>query len=81
MHSFTYGERVSKHTNQAARLLLQIIDKKQTNLCVSVDVTKKESILAIVDAVGPSVCLIKASTQLFINPLRALMLLLRQDSY
>jgi len=59
MASLTYGQRVSKHTNQAAKLLLQVIERKKTNLCVSADVTKKETLLAIVEAVGPSVCLVK----------------------
>ncbi|KAF8591413.1 orotidine monophosphate decarboxylase [Ramaria rubella] len=59
MGSLTYAQRCALHTNPAAKRLLGIVEKKNTNLCVSVDVTKKESLLAIVDAVGPSVCLVK----------------------
>lgn len=38
-----------------------MMERKKTNLCVSVDVTKKEDLLKIVDAAGPSVCLVKVS--------------------
>ncbi|KAA1466344.1 Orotidine 5'-phosphate decarboxylase [Dentipellis sp. KUC8613] len=55
----TYAQRALKFENPAAKLLLETIDKKQTNLCVSVDVTKAADFLAIIDAVGPYVCLIK----------------------
>ncbi|KAK0191092.1 orotidine monophosphate decarboxylase [Armillaria mellea] len=55
----TYGQRASKHSNPAAKLLLETIERKTSNLAVSVDVTKSKDFLAIVDAVGPFVCLIK----------------------
>ena len=56
----TYGERAARHNNPAAKALLSTMQRKQTNLCVSVDVTTKAAFLAVVDAVGPFVCLIKA---------------------
>jgi orotidine-5'-phosphate decarboxylase len=56
----TYLERAANYTNPAAVNLLQTIDRKRSNLCVSVDVTRKAEFLRIVDAVGPYVCLIKA---------------------
>ncbi|KAK0242630.1 humps family-domain-containing protein [Armillaria nabsnona] len=56
----TYGQRASKHSNPAAKLLLETMERKKSNLAVSVDVTKSKDFLAIVDAVGPFVCLIKA---------------------
>ncbi|KZO98011.1 orotidine-5'-monophosphate decarboxylase [Calocera viscosa TUFC12733] len=58
-HSQTYSSRLSNHTNPAARALLQCIERKRSNLCVSVDVSTKARFLEVVDAVGPSVCLIK----------------------
>lgn len=65
MPSLTYAQRSRRHTNPAAKRLLDIIETKKTNLCVSVDVTKKEPLLSIVDAVGPYVCLVKACTSIF----------------
>ncbi|KAI5125016.1 hypothetical protein M0805_007440 [Coniferiporia weirii] len=58
----TYGERAARHTNPAAKALLETIQRKRSNLCVSVDVSKKDSFLGIVDAVGPYASLIKAFT-------------------
>ncbi|KAI0036797.1 orotidine monophosphate decarboxylase [Vararia minispora EC-137] len=55
----TYAERSAKQTNAAAIQLLDTIDRKKTNLCVSVDVTNSKDFLAIIDAVGPYVCLVK----------------------
>lgn len=60
----TYGERAERHRNPAAKALLQTMDRKKSNLCVSVDVTRKAEFLAIVDATGPYVCLIKVTFQL-----------------
>lgn len=59
MSTLTYAQRSALHANPAAKQLLGIMERKKTNLCVSVDVTKKASLLAIVDAVGSSVCLVK----------------------
>ena len=61
----TYEERAEKHTNACAKSLLETIARKQSNLCVSVDVTTKEDFLAVVDAVGPFVALIKVRRSYF----------------
>ncbi|TIB12925.1 hypothetical protein E3P92_02457 [Wallemia ichthyophaga] len=42
-----------------ANQLLEIINRKQSNLCVSVDFTHSDTLLQLVDAVGPHVCMIK----------------------
>ena len=55
----TYAQRASKHPNPAAKALLETIERKRTNLCVSVDVTKKADFLRIIDTVGPYICLVK----------------------
>ncbi|TFK29401.1 orotidine-5'-phosphate decarboxylase [Coprinopsis marcescibilis] len=59
MHLKSYGERAKQQTNPAAIQLLQTMERKKTNLCVSVDTPKSEDFLAIIDAVGPYSCLIK----------------------
>ena len=66
-HLRTYAQRASIQINPAAKQLLETIERKQSNLCVGVDVTNKHDFLAIVDVVGPFVCLIKATR---IPPLR-----------
>jgi hypothetical protein len=60
IHLQSYSERAAKHPNAAARQLLETIQRKQSNLCVSVDVTAKADFIAIVDVVGPFVCMVKA---------------------
>lgn len=54
-----YGKRALKQINPAAKLLLETMERKKSNLAVSVDVTKARDFLAIADVVGPYVCLIK----------------------
>ena len=55
----TYEERAQQHLNACAKGLLETVVHKNSNLCVSVDVTTKEEFLAVVEAVGPYVALIK----------------------
>ena len=55
----TYADRAAAHPIPVAQQLLAVCDRKQTNLCVSVDVTSKQSLLRIADAAGPYCCCIK----------------------
>lgn len=57
----TYADRAKNHINHAAKDLLETIERKRSNLCVSVDVTSSKDFLSVIDAVGPYVSLIKAS--------------------
>ena len=57
----TYVNRAKKQVNPAAKELLETVERKKSNLCVSVDVTSSKDFLAIIETVGPYVCLIKAS--------------------
>lgn len=61
--TLSYGERAKRHSNPAARILLETIERKKTNLCVSVDVTTSSEFLKVIDVVGPYVCLIKVEIQ------------------
>jgi len=55
----TYSQRIPHHSNPAARALLETITRKQSNLCVSVDLSRKADFLRVVDAVGGKVCCVK----------------------
>lgn len=57
----SYTDRIPFHSNAAAKQLLALMDKKQTNLCVSVDVTKSDELLEVVRRVGKSCCMVKVS--------------------
>lgn len=59
-HTKTYGERAENAKNPTAKQLLLTMERKKTNLAVSVDVAKSRDLLNIIEAVGPYVCLIKA---------------------
>jgi orotidine-5'-phosphate decarboxylase len=59
-HRKSYGQRAADHSNPAAQLLLHTIERKKSNLAVSVDLTKSSDFLKVIDVVGPYVCLIKA---------------------
>jgi orotidine-5'-phosphate decarboxylase len=55
----TYAQRAEKFSNAAARQLLETMERKKSNLCVSVDVTKRSDFISVIDTVGPYVALIK----------------------
>ena len=59
-HRKSYAERALLHSNPAAKQLLETIERKKSNLAVSVDLTKSADFLNVIDIVGPYVCLIKA---------------------
>lgn len=55
----SYGERAEVHPAPVARRLLNLIETKQTNLCASVDLTTSEEFLALIEKLGPYICLVK----------------------
>lgn len=55
----TYAQRAGNISNPAAKQLLETMERKKSNLCVSVDVTKCSDFISVIDAVGPYVALIK----------------------
>lgn len=59
--SISYEARAADHPIKVASDLLSTIHRKSSNLCVSVDVTTKASLLRIADAAGPYCCCIKVS--------------------
>lgn len=62
--SQTYTERIPHHSNPTARSLLELMERKKTNLCVSVDVTTAAEALEVVRRVGASVCMVKVRESL-----------------
>lgn len=55
----SYGARAGRHSNAAAKLLLETMERKKSNLAVSVDLTKTHDFLRVIDTVGPYACMIK----------------------
>jgi hypothetical protein len=61
-NKMTYGQRAAKHSNACASRLLDLMERKKTNLSLALDVTTKKELLDIADKVGPYLCLLKVST-------------------
>lgn len=55
----SYTERSETKTNECAKRLLKLMDKKKTNLSVAIDVTKKADILRLAEILGPYICVLK----------------------
>ena len=55
----TYAERAKTHKHPLAKQFLQLVERKRSNLCLSIDVTRSEDMLRIVRAAGPYVCMVK----------------------
>jgi orotidine-5'-phosphate decarboxylase len=58
-HLLKYSDRIKFHSNPTAIRLLEIMDRKSTNLCVSLDMTTCTEVLALADSLGPLVCCVK----------------------
>lgn len=56
---YSYLEKASKQVNPTAREFLELVDRKKTNLCISLDLVDREQFLKMADALGPYVCLVK----------------------
>lgn len=63
----TYAQRAGNFSNVAAKQLLETMERKKSNLCVSVDVTKSSDFISVIDTVGPYVALIKVSVSEFMR--------------
>ena len=63
----TYAQRAGNFSNAAAKQLLETMERKKSNLCVSVDVTKSSDFISVIDAVGPYVALIKVSVPILMR--------------
>lgn len=55
----TYGTISKKTNNKITKRLLNIIQSKKTNLCVSADVNTKSELLKLANEVGPFICILK----------------------
>lgn len=57
--NLTYAERAQDCRNPIAASLFHLMEKKQSNLAVAVDVTRQEELLHLADLLGPSICILK----------------------
>ncbi len=52
-----FAERSKVARNTVVKNLFELMDKKKSNLCLSIDLTKKDEILKIVSQIGDYLCL------------------------
>ncbi|XP_022073459.2 uridine 5'-monophosphate synthase [Acanthochromis polyacanthus] len=56
----SYGDRAKLgNIHPLASKLLKIMEEKQSNLCVSADVTSSEELLQLAESLGPKICMLK----------------------
>jgi len=77
---YQFGQRIGLAGSPVGRKLMEIIEKKQSNLVLSADVTNAQELLSLVNLVGPEICMVKTHVDLLtdfnydkvIPPLKAL---------
>lgn len=57
--ALTYGQRSQLCSHPIAKKLLQIMETKQTNLCIAADVTKTSDLLDLIKKIGSEICMLK----------------------
>lgn len=67
LHRKAYEDRIPHFKNKAAQDLLMVIVRKQSNLCVALDVVDVDEMFRIADAVGPYVCCIKTHVDILLD--------------
>lgn len=59
MQNKSYSDRAKLAKHPLGKVLLELLDKKQTNLGVALDVTSSQELLKIANEVGPHICILK----------------------
>ena len=60
-----YQERISQCHHPVSRRLLEVVERKQSNLTFSADVETSEQLLHLADEIGPHICCLKTHIDTF----------------
>ena len=63
----SYASRISHAANPAARMLLELMVSKCSNLCLSADVTTKSELLRLANECGPSIVCLKTHVDILVD--------------
>lgn len=63
----SYQQRSQLTTNLTAKKLFELMDKKQTNLCVAADLTDWHELISLVEKVGSEICVLKTHIDIISN--------------
>jgi uridine monophosphate synthetase len=61
----TYTERAKIASNQCAKDMFHLMDKKKSNLCVAADVDTAKELLELAETLGPEICMLKTHCDLY----------------
>src|SRR4051812_19442349 len=59
MKNLTYTERAALSAHPLSKKLFLLMDQKQTNLGLAVDVTLSKTLIDLIHAAGPHICVLK----------------------
>ncbi len=59
MRTHRFKDRLPFFSNPTARRLLELMEQKKSNLAVAADVTTSSQLIALIEAIGPEICLLK----------------------
>ena len=62
----TYTERAKIASNQCAKDMFHLMDKKKSNLCVAADVDTAKELLELAETLGPEICMLKTHCDLYL---------------
>lgn len=57
--ALTYAQRAQLCTHPVAQKIFEIMEQKQTNLCVAADVTTTHELLNLIEQIGSEICILK----------------------
>ncbi|KAK8013397.1 hypothetical protein PG991_008990 [Apiospora marii] len=63
----TFAERVNGASYPLSNYLLRLMELKQSNLCLSADVTSPRKLLHLVDKIGPSIVILKTHYDILVG--------------
>lgn len=67
MHKQSFGQRSLQARNPAAIRLLQLMEKKRSNLAVSLDVLTAAELLNFAELLGPEICVLKTHIDIILD--------------